>query len=391
MKVFFIDTGGGVGGSTISLYYLVRGLMEAGIDPAVSFPAPHDWSPRFEALGATVRHESPTLPRAASNANGARRPSRPWTELEAYRALHFYRTHWRGHGKARERWSRILREVSPDLVYTNNDLPLNFDIVDAADRIGLPVVCHLRGFQPIRGPHRRFARRFRAGVAISEVVRRHYLDAGFTREQIHLVYNGIDLADYPWREPRADAPDPRVLYLGRLTGWKGGTVLLDAFARLRDAGVNAALTVAGDGPARGEWEAEAARRGLAGSVRFAGFVSEVVPLLHGHDLLVHTSIEPEPFGRVLIEGMAAGTPVAASDLGATAEIIENGRSGWLVPAGDAGALARVMRSALEAGGERAAIARAARRRVEETFSVDRMVAGVLDVLDRVRPGRVRAS
>jgi glycosyltransferase involved in cell wall biosynthesis len=400
MKILFVDAGGGVGGSTISLYYLVRGLVAAGVEATVSFPWAHAWSPRFEALGARVRYEGPAPPSsrgaappapgsaAAPSSGGVashRRGGRPWTDHPAWRALHFYRTHWRTHAAARDRWVEIVRQVSPDLVYTNNDLPLNFDVVEAAEHLRLPVVCHLRGFQPIRLPHRRYAGKLRAGIAISEIVRRHYLDAGFDPAKIHRVYNGIDVGDYPWREPSLQVPASggRLLFLGRLTGWKGAPVLLDAVVDLRARRPELTLAIAGDGPARSLWTTEVERRGLARAVTFSGFVSDVVAALHHADLLVHTSIEPEPFGRVLIEGMATGTPVVASDLGATREIIADGVSGRLVPAGQPALLARAIDELLSAGEERVELSRAARKRVEENFTVEKMVAGVNQVIRSV--------
>lgn len=382
MKIFFVDTGGGVGGSTISLYYLVRGLKARGVEAVVSFPAPHAWSGRYEEIGAVVRHERGSL--VASESVPGRR-ARPWTETEGWRRLHFYRTHWRTHAGRRDRWAAVIREVNPDLVYTNNDLPLNFDVVEAADSLKVPFVCHLRGFQPIRLPHRRFGAKLRAGIAISETVRKHYLDAGFDPARIHRVYNGIDMGDYPFREPMAQVParGGRLLFLGRLTGWKGAPVLLDALLALSSNRPEIELTVAGEGPARALWTAEVERRGLAGRVKLAGFLSDVVPALHSSDLLVHTSIEPEPFGRVLIEGMAAGTPVVATDLGATGEIIENGVSGRLVPAGQPAPLARAIDELLSSGTRRTEMARAARKRVEECFTVENMVEGVVSVVNGV--------
>ena len=386
MRIFFIDSGGGVGGSTISLFYLVRGLIAEGHEATVSFPWPHAWSRRFEETGARLRYEHPERAEAAaapgSQSPPSTRPARPWTNLEPYRALHFYKTHWRTHEAARARWVRVIRTVTPDLVYTNNDLPLNFDAVEAADHLGIPVVCHLRGFQPIRGPHRTQRRKLRAGIAISEIVRRHYLDAGFDPARIHRVYNGIDIDDYPWRSPAVSIPPDggRILFLGRLTGWKGAPVLLEALAMLKASRPRATLTIAGDGPARSAWTKEVAARGLEGFVQFAGFVEDVVAALHDADLLVHTSIEPEPFGRVLLEGMATGTPVVATALGATAEIIEDGVSGRLVPAADPRALAAVIDELLSAGSRRTDMAAAARRRVEENFTVEQMVAGVSQVL-----------
>ena len=218
------------------------------------------------------------------------------------------------------------------------------------------------------------------------MVRRYYLGAGFDPDQILRVYDGIDLVDYPFQEPAALVPKEggRLLFLGRLTAWKGAEVLLQAIARLSARRPAIQAVVAGDGPARAEWERMGGDLGIAERIRFVGFQPDIMPLLRQADLLVHASTAPEPFGRVLIEGMAAGVPVVASDHGAAPEIIEHGRSGWLAPPGDAGALAAVIDTALDPGVARVALARAARTRVEEQFTVGRTDEAVSHMLDRVK-------
>ena len=83
--------------------------------------------------------------------------------------------------------------------------------------------------------------------------------------------------------------------------------------------------------------------GLAERVTFLGFVDDVASVLRGSDCLVHASVIPEPFGQVVVEGMAAGLPVIASDAGGPAEVITDGVDGLLCPPGDVEALASLLR------------------------------------------------
>ncbi|MDZ4806099.1 MAG: glycosyltransferase family 4 protein [Candidatus Eisenbacteria bacterium] len=385
MRVLFIEEGHGVGGSTICLYYMMRGLKSRGVTGVAWFPSPNAWSDRFRGLGIEVIHGSEAPPGQESRLNG-HSTSRSLRESAFYRRLSFYKSHWRDHARHVREWTNRIEAIRPDVVYGNNALPLNLAALTAGSDLGLGVVCALRGLQPLRAPHRAFGRRLQFGAAVSEMVRRYYLGAGFDPDQILRVYDGIDLVDYPFQEPAALVPKEggRLLFLGRLTAWKGAEVLLQAIARLSARRPAIQAVVAGDGPARAEWERMGGDLGIAERIRFVGFQPDIMPLLRQADLLVHASTAPEPFGRVLIEGMAAGVPVVASDHGAAPEIIEHGRSGWLAPPGDAGALAAVIDTALDPGVARVALARAARTRVEEQFTVGRTDEAVSHMLDRVK-------
>jgi glycosyltransferase involved in cell wall biosynthesis len=126
-------------------------------------------------------------------------------------------------------------------------------------------------------------------------------------------------------------------------------------------------------------QAQAAKTGVAARAHFLGFRADVPELMRASDAIVHASVYPEPFGRVIVEGMLAGRPVIATRAGGVTEIVDD-ETAVLVPPGDAGALARAIES-LAADPVRAArfAARgAARARAE--FSVAAMVSGVEEAL-----------
>jgi glycosyltransferase involved in cell wall biosynthesis len=172
---------------------------------------------------------------------------------------------------------------------------------------------------------------------------------------------------------------------GRLHAWKGQHIAIDALAQLP---ADCQLWIVG-GPLFGEHDFEAQlhaqveRHGLVPRVRFLGFRHDVPALMKAADVVVHASTLPEPFGRVLVEGMLAGRPVIATAAGGVAEIITDGETGRLVPCADAGAMARAV-SALRADpAHAAAIAAAGNQRARDVFGVDAMVRGVRAVLDEV--------
>ncbi len=226
----------------------------------------------------------------------------------------------------------------------------------------------------------------------------------FARERIRVVHRGTDFSSFapasvaPERveKLRSDwqvEPDRRIVLLpGRLTGWKGQRVLIEAAASLRQRGVSDAVYVlAGDAQGREayvkELDALIARHGLEGIVRRVGHCTDMPAAFLASAVVAVPSTEPEAFGRVAVEAQAMGTPVVVSDLGAVPETVlappqtaAQERTGWRVQAGDANALADGLGEALALRPSAADnLALRARRHVEAHFSLDHMVAETLDV------------
>jgi glycosyltransferase involved in cell wall biosynthesis len=142
------------------------------------------------------------------------------------------------------------------------------------------------------------------------------------------------------------ADPPRIGTLGRLHEEKGFDILLHAAARLRDQGRVFRLSLAGEGPAAADLKALTARLGLTTQVDFPGWVSPPERLLAELDLFVCSS-RTESFGLVVIEAMAAGAPVIATDIEGPRVLLGEGRYGRLVPPEAPDALADAMAAALD--------------------------------------------
>jgi glycosyltransferase involved in cell wall biosynthesis len=243
----------------------------------------------------------------------------------------------------------------------------------------VPVVWHLRDFSAGRRMWPLYCRLAAwtadALIANSQAVAREWEGC---HPNVQVAYNGIDLAHFapPEGDPRP-RKGYRVAMLGVLTPWKGHGVFLDALRLLVDKGSDVQAWIIGDaiydtgGHAgyRGRLERQVAALGLVGRVEFLGFRDDVPTLLHQTEVVVHASVSPEPFGRVVAEALAAGCAVVAADDGGVPEIVTHERHALLTPPGDATALAEALWR-LELDPElRRTLAEAGRKRVTEKFAL----------------------
>ncbi len=173
-----------------------------------------------------------------------------------------------------------------------------------------------------------------------------------------------------------------VVLPGRLSRWKGHAVLLDAVARMTRRDVCCVLVGAADGHDRyvAALRRQAERLGIADRVRLPGASDDMPAALLLADVVVHASTQPEAFGRVVIEAQAMQRLVIAADLGGPVETVEQGVSGWLVPPGDADALAATLDAVLAlSGDEKQAAGRRARAAVLSRYTTAAMQAATVAV------------
>ncbi len=178
-------------------------------------------------------------------------------------------------------------------------------------------------------------------IAVSNAAASHLRRFGATQAKTAVVPNGVDHVRFTPGQRNDHAL--QVLFVGRLIQNKGPDDALAAFAAVRTPG--ARLTFVGDGPMRARLEASVGRLGLEGSVRFAGHVEDVSPIVRAADILIRPSLT-EGQSLAILEAMAAGACVLASDIPANRELIDPGESGLLAGPGDVGDIARQLRMLL---------------------------------------------
>lgn len=296
------------------------------------------------------------------------------------------------------RFSRWLARERPDAVLATswNRTPT---VAWAARRAGVPrLVVRLGIVRPLprRGRHTRSYRRgVDAMIVNAREIREEWIRSApwFPAEAIHVVHNGIrPPAAVPGEERAAvraelGAPPgvPLIAGVGHVYPRKGFDLLIDAFAAL--PGREGRLAIVGSGPHEAELRERAERLGVADRVLWPGFRSDVPRVLAASDVFALSS-RNEGMANVVLEAMAVGTPVVATDISGVRYALGAGAgeapAGWIVPPEDPAALARALGEVLtdlrerpEAVAERV---REARRRVEERFGVERMVSETERVL-----------
>jgi glycosyltransferase involved in cell wall biosynthesis len=309
--------------------------------------------------------------------------------------------------------ARLARDEGVSIIHARSRAPA-WSALLAARRAGVPFVTTYHGAY---GETNAAKRLYNGVMARGDVV---IANSGYTadliaqrygtaRNRIAVVHRGVD----PRRFDPAlfgpeelaglrarwgvDATAPIILLAARLTGWKGQSVLVEAAARLKAAGKLGAafIVLAGDAQGRNAYvqglHAQIAEAGLEQRVRLVGHVENVAAAFHAAHVTVVGSTSPEAFGRSAVEAAVMGCPVIATAIGAPPETVlaepnaaKSTATGWLVPPGDARALAEHLATALALSpAERLAMGKRARAHVLANFTAAAMQRRTMAVYDRL--------
>lgn len=294
---------------------------------------------------------------------------------------------------------RLIRQTQPALVHFNNGLRPSKPVVVAAWLMRKPLVCHVRSFEHL-GPFdlwfRHFVSRF---IYISRAVEQHSQRAGIPISQGQVIHNALEVAQYDHsmataaevkREFGWPTETPVVGMVGRLDWWKGHEYFLEALAQAKQTVPTVRGLIVGEREHTPENAAYYQKLlaltetlGLHSIVHFAGFRSDVPRLLAALEVMVLGSSEPEPFGRVVIEAMAAERPVVATAAGGVLDIVEHSVNGWLIPAKDAPAMAQAIVKLLNEPPLARRLGQTARQTVEDRFTLAVHVERVQTVYDGI--------
>ncbi|HEV7162523.1 MAG TPA: glycosyltransferase family 4 protein [Solirubrobacteraceae bacterium] len=285
-----------------------------------------------------------------------------------------------------------LRRLRPDLVHTNS-LKAGVYGALAARAAGVPLLWHARDRiaddyipKPAVRLVRALVRHLAAGVLANSEATLATLPAAGSRALREVIPDSVEPSTHP-RLTTAGATTFGML--GRIAPWKGQDLFLRAFAAAFPAGEERAVVVGAPLFGEEDYERElhelAQALGIVERVEFRGFREDIWPELASFDVLVHASVIPEPFGQVVLEGMAAGLAVLAPDEGGPASVVEDGQTGRLFRSRERDSLAAAMRSLGADRGERERLGAGARRAVE-AYRPEHLADRIEDLYERLLGG-----
>lgn len=380
-RILFLDHTAALGGGEIALLRLLRVLDRSRFEPVVVLFEDGPLVSELRSSGMDVR----VLP-LSSRVTQTRKDSLGTGSLFKLGALWDVVTFsWR--------LSRLIRQINPALVHTNS---LKSDLIGGvASRLAFrKVVWHVRDrIVPEYLPGKvvkvfRFLCRWMPTMVVTNSqATLETLNAPARSNRYRVVHDGTHL---PPNTTELPLNPIKVGLVGRISPWKGQHVFLKAIAKIRERFPAVRFQIIGsalfnEADYEREIRALCADLGLADSVEFTGFQSDVEQIMSSLTLLVHASTIGEPFGQVVIEAMAAARPLIATRGGGVPEIVEDSRTGLLVPMGDVDALAAAMTTLLSDTDRMRQMGAAGRERVSESFTIERTARNLEAVFDHLLP------
>ncbi|MBI3782727.1 MAG: glycosyltransferase [Deltaproteobacteria bacterium] len=360
IRVLFVEasSGGVVGGSLTGLLHLIRGLDRTRFAPGMVLYEAKAIEKELADLGvpffqvrrrripkehALLKFEGYQRARKARSIRSLLRLGRQTIRLAVEE------------GPTALQLARVIRQWKADVVHLGNGVRANFDGILACLQTGTPCVCHVKGFEKYSQRERWAAQRVDAVVCMTEAVRVHCEQNGIRPRCMEVVYDALDEAAFQPKHTRAEVrrelgiaeSAPCVGVIGNIQEWKGQLVFAEAMATVaRHVPGVRGLIVGGIHRAGAEYHEQLRKRlaelKLNDTILITGFRDDVADVINSLDVVAHTSVRAEPFGRVILEGMLLAKPVVATAAGGVPELIQDGVTGLLTPPGDAAALAEAL-------------------------------------------------
>ncbi len=384
-RILFIEcsVGGVLGGSLTGILHLIDRLDRRRFEPVLVLFEHKRVVEDLRAKGVRV-HVVPDQPDPLTNGRNHARLTRGVLRIYEFLGIVLPRA---------RAISRVISEEKPSLVYLANGLTSNLDGLVAAARAGIPSISHQKGFRRIGPIERQLARWVDLCIGMTDQCTDYVRDSGAKCQRFLTVFDGIDCTEFApggGQAVRAEfgVPEnaPLVGIVGHVQEWKGQHIVADAVAlALKKIPDLHCLLVGGVHRAGQDFgeklRSRIAEQGLSDRIIMTGERSDVPACLDAMDVLIHSSTTPEPFGRVMIEGMALSKPVIAPSEGGPLEIIVDGETGILVEPRSPEALADAIVTLCSNPDLSRKMGQAGRERVDAVFDIRHHVAAIETLFD----------
>jgi len=220
-----------------------------------------------------------------------------------------------------------------DLIHLNHGINFDRPALFAGILTGKSVISHYRGLSKLNRADVFLSKFVKKIISISEYARHDYIQSGVLPSKCIKIYNGIDLIKFSNKKIKTNN---KIIVgnIGRLEAWKGQHVLLKAIPLILLKQTNVQFVFVGNGSKKKYYIELSKELGIQSNVTFLNSTDDIIEVFKTFNIFVHTSIEPEPFGRVIIEAMAMGLPVISTNIGGPKEIISNNINGYLIKPDD---------------------------------------------------------
>jgi glycosyltransferase involved in cell wall biosynthesis len=383
---------GTIGGSYYSLLYLTRGLDRTRYKPIVVFHRENALIPEYNKVGVETMIVPPFSP-ILFKADYQKIPFiNPIIKIVQKLANLFSYLFVYGN-----KYKKVLQENSVDLLHLNNSILRNNSWMVAAYMAKVPCITHERGINDHYSTLSKFlSKSLKLIISISNSVTKSLTSNGIESDKIFTIHNGIDPDDVRLKVTENDilqqlniASDSNVVgVIGNIKEWKGQEVAVRAMREVIDVYPQTVCLLIGDTSENDldykiRLKSIIKELGLESNIIFTGHVKNVPDYLNVLDIMLHTSIDPEPFGRVLIEAMSLSKPLIASNDGAIPEIVEHGKSGLTFTPGDHKHLAESIISLLEDKQYAKQIGKAGFERLMDNFHISVNVQKIQSLYDGI--------
>lgn len=373
---------GTVGGSHHCLLHIVENLDRSRYEPFVLFYDKHALLPRFQEIANTlVRTDGFHNPIRWGTASGILKV--PLTLMK--RVVNFFR--WLG---TIAEYISFIRKNQIALVHLNNSITRHHEWMYAAMVAGIPCVVSERGQnQRYTLIDRVLARRLALIMPVSRWIMDHMVERGVAAHNIRVLYDGLDVrkvlvgrSPEAIREIYGIKPHQLVIgMVGNIRAWKGQETVVRALIDVAKVYPDIVCFFVGaataeDRPYLDRLYELLKEAGIEENARFTGYQSDPASFINAMRLLVHASVQPEPFGMVVLEGMAHRKAVIGSRAGGVIEVVVEGETGYTFPPGDARLLAERIIELLENPDKAMQMGEAGYKRLMTDFTLQRYMEDI---------------